>query len=101
VLHARLGLEPVAHLEPVHSRHHRVEENHVGALTDADMQRLRSAPRRAYLEILCREPGFEQLYIGVNIVDDENTGGMAFYRASPMNCLTVSRNIETEIGLEM
>ena len=26
---------------------------------------------------------------------------MAAYRASPMNCLTVSRNIDTEIGLEI
>jgi hypothetical protein len=45
-----------------------------------------------------RQPRFEKLHIGVDVVDDENA---CCYRASPMNCLTVSRNIDTEIGFEM
>ena len=101
MLRARLGLEPAANLEPVHAGHHHVEQDDVSSLARADLERLRTAARRAHFEILGREPRFEQLEIGRDIVDHENASSHIPYRASPINCLTVSRNIDTEIGFEI
>jgi hypothetical protein len=101
VLRAQLGFDAAAGLEAIHTRHHHIEQHDIHALAQADLQRLPRAPRRARLEILGGEARLEQLPIGVDVVDHEDTAVMRRYRASPMNCRTVSRNIDTEIGLEM
>ena len=70
----------------------------------ADMQRLRTAPRGSHLEILGRQPRLEQLHVGVDVVNHKHAGGhelLPCYRATPMNWRTVSRNMATEMGLEI
>jgi hypothetical protein len=75
MLRARLDFQPPADLKTVHPGHHHVEQNHVGPLARADMQRLGTAPRRAHLEIFGCEPRFEKFHIGVDVVDDKNACG--------------------------
>ena len=74
VLRAGFRFQPAAHLDAVRARHHHVEQDHVGALPRADMQRLGTAPRGAHLEIFGREPRFEQLHIGVDVANHEHAG---------------------------
>ena len=72
---ARIGLQPPADLEAVHARHHHVEQDDVALAARADLERLRPVDRGHHLEILGRQPRFEQLDVGDDVVDDENAGG--------------------------
>ncbi len=99
-----LRFQPAADLEAVHARHHHVEQDDVGAFARANMQRLRTAPRGPHLEIFGRQPRLEQLHVGVDVVNHKHAGGhdlLPCYRATPMNWRTVSRNMATEMGLEI
>ena len=62
----RIGLEPAAHLEAVHARHHHVEQHDVAFAALADGDRVRPVGRRKHLEILCVEARIEQLEVSVN-----------------------------------
>ena len=53
-----------------------VEQDHVGTLPRADMQGLGAAARSTHLEILGRQPRFEKLHIGVDVVDDKDVTGL-------------------------
>ena len=75
VMRCRVGLEPAAHFEPVHVRHHHVEQDEIAFGAFADRQRLRAAHRRDDVEIFRRQPRLEQLDVGGDIVNDENAGG--------------------------
>ncbi len=95
----RIGFQPPADLEAVHVRHHDVEQHDVALGAFADLQRLRTATGGRHVEIFRRQAGFQQLHIGWNIIDDQNTRG---HRLSPypINCRTVSMNFPTEIGFD-
>ncbi len=69
---ARVGLEPPAHLEPVHHRHHHVEQHDVDMLGGADVQRFRARTGGHDIIVFGGEPGLEQTDIGRDVVDDEN-----------------------------
>ena len=71
----RVGLQPPAHFEPVHVGHHHVEQDEVAFGALADGQGLGPAHGRDDVEIFGRQPRFEQLDVGRNIVDDENPSG--------------------------
>ncbi len=71
----RVGLQPAADLKTVHVRHHDVEQDDVALGTRADIQRLRAVGRRHDVEIFRRQPRFQQLDVGGDIVDDQNTRG--------------------------
>jgi len=75
MLRARIRLQPAADLEAVHARHHHIEQDYVGPLPRTDMQRFRTVPCGAHFEILGRQPRFEQLHIGFDVVDDEYACG--------------------------
>ncbi len=101
MLGARLGLQPPADLETVHAGHHHVEQDHVGPLPRADMQRLgplRAVRTSKYSAVSRASRSFT---LASTSSTTRTRAVMAAYRASPMNCLTVSRNIVTEIGLEI
>ncbi len=71
----RIGLQPAAYLEAVHVRHHDVEQNDVAFGTRADRQRLRAVGRGQDIEILGRQPRFQQLDVGGDVIDDQNARG--------------------------
>ena len=71
----RVGLQPPADFEAVHVGHHHVEQDEIAFGALADRQRLLAAHRRDDVEIFGRQPRFQQLDVGGNIVDDENAGG--------------------------
>ena len=76
----RIALETPANLEAVHVRHHHVEQHDIDLGVLAGLYRVGAVERGEHLEILSQEPGFEQLHIGGNVVDDENA---CSHQASP------------------
>ena len=101
VMRGRIGLEPPAHFEAVHVRHHDVEQDEVAFGALADRQRLLAAHRRDDVEIFGRQPRFQQLDVGRHVVDDENAGGHQLYPYGlPRKWRMVSMNLPTEIGLD-
>ena len=97
----RVGLEPAADLEPVHPRHHHVEQDDVGQLALGELQRRRAVIRGDHLEIFARQLGLEQLDVQFDVVDDQNSGGHG--GVAPLNHdrnrSTVLMKLATEIGL--
>ncbi len=74
VVRGRIALEPAAHLEAVHVRHHHVEQHEIAFGALADRERVLAAGGGDDVEIFGREPGLEQLHIGGDVVDDQNAG---------------------------
>jgi hypothetical protein len=66
--------EFAADLEPIHARHHRVEQDDVAIAPFADFQRFKPAGRRDHVEIFRAQPGFEQPDIGRDVVDHQHAG---------------------------
>ena len=107
---AWLGLDVPARLEAVHAGHHHVEQNDVDALARQHVERLLAAIGGQHLEVLGLKPGFEQLHVGQNIIDDEDAGSHGsqiltdtgiYDFEGPMNLRTVSRKDITEIGFDI
>ena len=71
----RVRLELAADLEAVHVRHHHVEQHDVAFGALAQRQRLGPASGGGDVEIFRRQPRFQQLHIGRDVVDDKNAGG--------------------------
>ena len=95
----RIGFQPAADLEAVHVGHHHVEQDDVAFGALADGKRFRAAGRGQHVEILGRQARFQQLDVGGDIVDDQDTRGHEDF-PYPMNRRTVSMNLPTEIGLD-
>ena len=95
----RVRFEPAANLKSVDIGHHHVEQDDVAFGARADLKRLGAVGRGQDIEILGRQPCFQQLDIGGDVVDDQNTRG---HRNTPypINRRTVSINLPTEIGLD-
>ncbi|MEI9932369.1 MAG: hypothetical protein WDM89_17970 [Rhizomicrobium sp.] len=71
----RIGLDTAADLEPIHARHHHVEENDIGnAIFDLG-KRFAAVVRADNLEVFRAQLGFEQLDVRKNVIDDQNTRG--------------------------
>jgi len=70
-----VGLQLFADLETVDAGHHHVEQHHIDRHLAADLQALVAVFGRQHLEILGHQPGFEQLHIGGDVIDDENARG--------------------------
>ena len=66
-----VGLDAAAYLEAVHVRHHHVEQDDIALGLLAFRQRLAAAHGGDNVEILSRQPGFQKLHVGRNIVNDE------------------------------
>ena len=79
--------------------HHHVEQDEVAFGALADGQSLGAAHRRDDVEIFGRQPRFEQLDVGRNIVDDENASGHSLVLRIAQKMRMVSMNLPTEIGL--
>ena len=71
----RVRLQPAAHLEAVHVGHHDVEQDDVAFGARADRQRLGAVRCGRHVEIFGRQARFQQLDVGGNIIDDQNTRG--------------------------
>ena len=71
----RIGLQPAADLETVHVGHHDVEQDDVAFGARADLERLGAVGGGQHVEIFGRQPGFQQLDVGGNVVDDQDTRG--------------------------
>jgi len=71
----KIGFQPAANLEPVHARHHHVKQDDV-ARSWAQIDKA-SGPlvARSTSKIFCAQPRLEQLDVGQNVVDDQNTRG--------------------------
>ena len=78
------ALEPAAHLEAVHVRHHDVEQHEVAFRALADRQRLAPAHRGDHVEIFRRQPRLQQLDVGRHVIDDENAGSHRCYLLRPI-----------------
>lgn len=76
-----IGLQPAADLEPVHARHHHVEQDQIGLLADGGLERLRAIARRNHLVIFAGQLGFQHLDVGADVVDDQNACGHRITRA--------------------
>ncbi len=95
----RIGFQPAADFETVDVGHHHVEQDDVAFGARADLKRLGAVARGQHVEILGRQPRFQQLDVGGNVVDDQNTRGHLNF-PYPINRRTVSMNLPTEIGLD-
>src|ERR1700710_123684 len=62
-----------ANLKAVHVGHHDVEQDDVAFGARADIQRLGAIRRGQHIEIFGRQPGFQQLDVGGNVIDDQDT----------------------------
>ena len=71
----RILLDAAAGFKAVHAGHHHVEQHDVGLVLLDFCQRFQPAIRSDHFEILGAELGFQQLYVGENIVDDKNPRG--------------------------
>ena len=100
VMRGRIGLEAAADLETVDIRHHDVEQDDVAFGAGADRQRLGAVRGGHHVEIFGGQAGFEQLDVGRDVIDDENTRGHCELTSYPMKRRTVSMNLPTEIGLD-
>ena len=69
----RIGFQPAANLKAVHVGHHDVEQDDVAFGARADLQRLGAVAGGQHVKIFRRQARFQQLYVGGNIVDDQNT----------------------------
>ena len=69
----RIGFQPAADLKAVHVGHHDVEQHDVAFGARADRQRLGAVAGGQHVEIFRRQARFQQLHVGGNIVDDQNT----------------------------
>ena len=78
-----IAFQPPAHFEAVHVGHHDVEQHEVALGALADRQRFLAAHGGDDVEIFRRQPRFEQLHIGRDVVDDKNAGGHGFASALP------------------
>ncbi len=76
----RVLLQPPADLEPVHARHHDVEQHEIAEPARADGERLFAVRGRHDLEIFGVEHRLEQLDVRRLVVDHEDAGG---HQASP------------------
>ena len=71
----RIGLQAAADLEAVHVRHHHVEQHDIAFAFAQIVQRLGAVRSRSCdIEILGRQPRFEQLHVGGNVVDNQIRG---------------------------
>ncbi len=70
-----IALEPAADLEPVHARHHHVQQYEVAFAAFADFQRLLAVGGGDHVEIFRRQPRFEQLEVRNDVVNHQNAGG--------------------------
>ncbi len=70
-----IGFKRGADFIPVHIGHHDVEQDDVGLLRPGDLQRRLAVISRKHLVIFKRQPGFKQLHIDRNIIDDKDTSG--------------------------
>ena len=66
----RTGLKLTADFEAVHVRHHHVEQDDIAFGALGDGERLRTVLRGHDVEILGRQPRFQQLHVGGYVVDD-------------------------------
>ncbi len=64
-----------AALEPVHARHHDIEQDQVGLPFVRHAQRLEPILGAGHLVVLGRELGFQQARVGRHIIDDQDPGG--------------------------
>ena len=93
-----IGFNAAADFEPVHARHHHVEQHDIGiALVDLG-KGFEARIRRDDLEVFCRQLRFEKFDIRQDVVDDKDTRRHDRY---PMKRRTVSRKLVTEMGFEM
>jgi hypothetical protein len=69
VLGAGAGFDAAADLEPVHARHHHVEEDHIDALPGADVEGVRTVESGDDLKVLSGKPSFEKLYVSEDVVN--------------------------------
>ena len=95
----RAGFQPAAHLEPVEIGHHHVKQNDVAFGPRTHRQRLGAIACGQHVEILGGQPCFQQLDVGGDVVDDQDTRGHRNF-SYPINRRTVSMNLPTEIGLD-
>jgi hypothetical protein len=79
VVGGRIALEPPAHFEAVHVGHHDVEQDEIAFGALADQERVLAAHRRDHVEILRRQPRFQELDVRGHIVDDQNARGHELY----------------------
>ncbi len=70
-----VALETAANLEPVHIRHHHIEQHDVAFAALANLDGFRAAARGDDIKVFRRKPGFQQLHIGRNVVNNENARG--------------------------
>jgi hypothetical protein len=61
--------------QTVDVRHHHVKQNDVAFRAFTDFESLHSAICRHHVEVFGGQPRFEQLYVGENIVNDQNARG--------------------------
>ena len=74
-MRGRIGFQPAANLETVDIGHHHVEQDDVAFGARADRQRLGAVGRGQDVEILGGQPRFQQLDVGGDVVDDQDTRG--------------------------
>jgi hypothetical protein len=73
MLRDRVLLEASAHLEPVHVRHHHVEQHEVAIRPFAHRERGDPARRCGDVEILGGQPRLKQLDVGGDVIHDKDT----------------------------
>jgi hypothetical protein len=71
----RVILQPAATLEPVHPRHHDVEQDEIRLPLMRHAERLEPILGTGDLKVLGRKLGFQQAGVGRHIVDDQDPGG--------------------------
>jgi hypothetical protein len=69
------GLEPPADLEPIHVRHHDVQQHQIAFRTLANRKRVIAAQRGDDVEIFRRQLRFQQLDVVRHVINDQNAGG--------------------------
>jgi hypothetical protein len=74
VLGGGIGFKPAADLEPVHARHHHVEQNHVGPFGLGHGDAGGAVAGAQHLVILGLQLGFQQADIGLDVVNDQDAG---------------------------
>ena len=67
-----IGFQPLTDLEAIHARHHDVEKDEVDLGASAEIETGKTVGGCEHVEIFGQQAGFEQLYVGGNVVDDQN-----------------------------
>ena len=93
------GSQSSADLKAVHTGHHHVEKDEIAAAHFADRDRVGSICRRQHLEVFGAQPRFEQLKIGLDIINHQDASRHCL-TPGPRNWSMVSKNLATEIGLD-